>query len=81
MYPVSAIRCTTMIRTSNPAVELPKVVDPILLKAAQKIYRTYCEVNPNMVKRPTGVVINQLTYRGQLLFPANHSCHKNVLYR
>lgn len=49
-------------------VELPKVVDPILLKAAQKIYRTYCEVNPNMVKRPTGVVINQLTYRGQLLF-------------
>jgi len=37
MYPVSAIRCTTMIRTSNPAVELPKVVDPILLKAAQNL--------------------------------------------
>jgi len=46
MYPVSAIRCTTMIRTSNPAVELPKVVDPILKKPPQKIYRTYCEVNP-----------------------------------
>jgi len=60
-------------------IELPKLVDPILLKAAQKIYRTYCEVNPNMVKRPTGVVINQLTYRGQLLFQQTN--RKNVLYR
>jgi len=78
MYPVSAIRCTTMIRTSNPA-ELPKVVDPTKSRSKN---RTYCEVNPNMVKRPTGVVINQLTYRGQLLFSSKpFSCHKNVLYR
>jgi len=54
----------------------------ILLKAAQKIYRTYCEVNPNMVKRPTGVVINQLTYRGQLLFSSKPILlPQNVLYR
>lgn len=44
------------------------MTDPTLLKAAQEIYRTYCEVHTKMIKRPTGVAINQLTYRGKLLF-------------
>lgn len=43
-------------------------IDPTLLRAAGQIYRTYYEVNPNLVQRATGVVINQSTYRGMLLF-------------
>ncbi|MBW4637661.1 MAG: hypothetical protein KME05_05385 [Gloeocapsa sp. UFS-A4-WI-NPMV-4B04] len=44
------------------------MTDPTLLKAARQIYRTYCEVHTKIIKRPTGVAINQLTYRGKLLF-------------
>ncbi len=44
------------------------MTDPTLLRAARQIYRTYCEVHTKTSKRPTGVAINQLTYRGKLLF-------------
>lgn len=43
------------------------VIDPKLLRAAQQIYRAYCEAHPTMIKRPTGVAINQLTYRGHVI--------------
>ena len=39
-----------------------------LLQAAQQIYRSYYESNARMVQRPVGVVINQVTYRGKLIF-------------
>lgn len=52
-------------------LDLPASIDPSLLKVAKQIYRTYCELNPNLVKRITGVVVNQSTYRGMPLFSHN----------
>ena len=49
-------------------IELTHLIELKLLKTARQIYRDYCEGRPNMVERPTGVVINQLTYRGQVVF-------------
>ena len=49
-------------------IDLPNLIEPKLVKTARQIYRDYCEGRPNMVERPTGVVINQLTYRGQVVF-------------
>lgn len=42
--------------------------DPTLLKAARQIYLTHRELRPDLVKQPTGVAINRLTYRGRVLF-------------
>lgn len=44
------------------------LIDPSLLKAARKVYRAYGETHPNMVKRPTGVVVNQFTYQSYIIF-------------
>lgn len=52
---------------TNP-LDLPELIDPTLLKAARQIYRSYCEAHPSKLERPTGVAINRLTYRGQVLF-------------
>ena len=60
------LRSKDQIRTTRQY--LLKLTDPKLLKIAQQIYRTYCEVHPNTSKRPTGVAINQTTYRGKVLF-------------
>jgi len=49
-------------------IDILALIDPTLLKIARQIYYTYCEVNPNLVQRTTGVAINQLTYRGMLMF-------------
>lgn len=49
-------------------VKLPVLIDPALLRAARQIYRAYCEAHPNMTKRPTGVAVNQITYRGHIIF-------------
>lgn len=50
--------------------ELSSLREPTLLQVAQKIYRSYYESNARMVKRPIGVVINQVTYQGKLIFSA-----------
>jgi hypothetical protein len=49
-------------------IDIPVLIEPKLLRAARQIYRTYWVVNPNLVKRATGVAINKLTYRGTLVF-------------
>ena len=43
-------------------------LDPTLVQAAKRIYRTYCHLHSQMQKRPFGVAINKETYRGQLVF-------------
>jgi hypothetical protein len=42
--------------------------DPALLKAASKIYYTYCEVHPEMAGHISGVAISRVTYRGKVIF-------------
>lgn len=47
--------------------DFPKLLDPALLRAARKIYRTYQEIHAARLQRPLGVVIDRLTYRGQMI--------------
>lgn len=49
-------------------MELSPALDPTLLQVAQHIYRTFFEVHPNYPQKPLGVVINQISLRGQLIF-------------
>lgn len=44
------------------------LLDPSVLRAAQQIYRTYCEVHPNLAQDPYGVAIDRYTHRGKLIF-------------
>ena len=44
------------------------VLDPSVLKAAQRIYRTYCVLHPRKNKRPSGIAIHRKSHRGQLIF-------------
>ncbi|MEA5510128.1 hypothetical protein VB715_10180 [Crocosphaera sp. UHCC 0190] len=46
------------------------VLDPILLRAAQRIYRTYCVLHSKQGKRPYGIAIHKKSHRGQLIFRA-----------
>lgn len=46
----------------------PILFDPVLLKAARHIYRTYYEVHPEEIQRPVGVAISRVTHRGKLIF-------------
>ncbi len=55
----------------TPAVPNSTVFfDPTLIKAARKIYRTYCNLNSQASRKPCGVAINRETYKGQLVFRA-----------
>ena len=47
------------------------ILDPTLLRAAQRIYRTYCMLHPKNTKRPYGIAIHRKSYRGQLIFRHN----------
>ena len=47
------------------------ILDPSLLRAAQRIYRTYCMLHPRNSKRPYGIAIHHKSYRGQLIFRNN----------
>lgn len=49
-------------------MEIPILLDPTLLRAARRIYRTYCALNSRVNKRPSGVAINRDNHRGQLIF-------------
>lgn len=49
-------------------VDVPKLLDPSILKAARKIYRAYLEVHPEHSQRPLGVALDRFTYRGQVIF-------------
>ena len=50
------------------SVEVPILLDPVLLRAARRIYRTYCVLHAKLTKRPCGVAIHQNSHRGQLIF-------------
>lgn len=52
-------------------MEIPILLDPTLLRAAQRLYRSYCVMSNKLDKRPCGVAINRDTYRGQLIFREN----------
>lgn len=49
-------------------VDIPKLIDPTVIRAARQIYRTFIEIYPNSSQQPTGVVVNRFTYRGKLIF-------------
>ena len=53
--------------SSQPLIS-PVSIDPAILKVARQVYRDYCESHPSNAKRPSGVVVNQLTYQGKVLF-------------
>ncbi len=49
----------------------PFILEPSLLKSAQRIYQTYCNLHKKLSKQPIGVAIDPKTHRGQLLFNKN----------
>jgi hypothetical protein len=50
------------------AMEMPILLDPILLRAARRIYRTYCVLHAKLHTPPAGVAIHRDSHRGQLIF-------------
>lgn len=44
------------------------MLDANLLRAAQQLYRDYCESQPDTVRRPVGIAIHRLTHRGKPIF-------------
>lgn len=57
-------------KQQNLDMEIPILLDPTLLRAARRIYRTYCALHSKINRRPFGVAIDRETYRGQLIFNA-----------
>ena len=53
---------------SNAPPTPTPLVDPAMIKAAGKIYYTYCEVHPEIAGQPSGVAISRLTHRGKVIF-------------
>jgi hypothetical protein len=53
--------------SQNPELKMT-LLDPELIKAARKIYRTYCNLHSHLSRKPYGVAIDRDTYRGQLVF-------------
>ena len=51
-----------------PPKNQPSLIYPNIIKAASKIYYTYCEVHPEIVGKATGVAISRVTYRGKVIF-------------
>ncbi|MBD2438210.1 hypothetical protein [Nostoc sp. FACHB-110] len=49
----------------------PPLIDPAIIRAAGKIYYTYCEVHPEIAGQPSGVAINRVTHRGKVIFTHN----------
>lgn len=52
---------------TNPKNQ-PPLIDPAVIRAASKIYYTYCEVHPEMAGQASGVAINRDTHRGKVIF-------------
>ncbi|BBA78740.1 hypothetical protein RGRSB_0115 [cyanobacterium endosymbiont of Rhopalodia gibberula] len=57
--------------TRQHEVQLPITIDCAVLRAAQRIYRTYCVLQPKHNRRPSGIAINRKSKRGQLIFREN----------
>lgn len=58
-------------RNYNTPNSQSALVDPAVIRAAGDIYRTYCEVHPEMMGQPSGVAINRSHHRGKVIF-TNH---------
>lgn len=59
-YPVKA--------DNQQKMENPILSDPTLLRAAKRIYRTYCVLHAKLNHHPSGVAIHRDHHRGQLIF-------------
>ena len=71
VYTSQHISSRRILDTGSHPVEpmdFSALLDPSLLQAARRIYRTYFEVHPDLARRPIGVAIDRFTYRGHLLF-------------
>lgn len=55
-------------RKLHQTTKLLVLIDPKLLRAARQIYREYCAARPDIIDRPSGVVINQATYQAKVIF-------------
>ncbi|MGP0128772.1 MAG: hypothetical protein ACTMUB_05755 [cyanobacterium endosymbiont of Rhopalodia musculus] len=57
--------------TKQQEIQLPVTIDCAVLRAAQRIYRTYCVLHPKRNRQPCGIAINRKSKRGQLIFREN----------
>ncbi len=54
-------------RYAKVKIDSTMFLDPTLIKAAKKVYQSYCSFS-QLNKKPLGVVIDYKTYKGQLTF-------------
>lgn len=59
---------TSPNRSAKIEVDATMFFDPTLIKAARKIYQTYCNFHDRLQTKPLGVIIDCETYKGQLTF-------------
>ena len=59
---------TSQTNTSQTNTSQAYLVDPNLIRAAGRIYYTYCEVHPEIEGQAAGVAINRSNYRGKVIF-------------
>ncbi|MEM8780189.1 MAG: hypothetical protein AAGF26_15225 [Cyanobacteria bacterium P01_G01_bin.49] len=59
------------IKEPKPQIDSTIILDPLLLRAAQRIYRTYCMLHGKQGKHPYGIAIHRKNHRGQLIFREN----------
>jgi hypothetical protein len=64
----ASIRKNRTINQTNAVPDSTVFFDPALIKAARKIYRTYCNLNSQINRKPLGVAIDRESYKGQLVF-------------
>ncbi|MBE9005861.1 hypothetical protein IQ259_12575 [Fortiea sp. LEGE XX443] len=50
------------------SINQSSLIDPAVIRAAGKIYYTYCEVHPEIVGQASGVAINRVNHRGKVIF-------------
>jgi hypothetical protein len=55
-------------KITDEGSKTPSSLDSLTLKAAKKIYKTYCQLHSQLTRYPLGVAINCNTHRGQLIF-------------
>lgn len=58
---------TSRDRSTKVKVDYAMFLDPTLIKAARKVYQSYCSFS-QLNQKPLGVVIDCQTYRGHLTF-------------
>ncbi len=49
-------------------IQLPITIDCDVLRAAQRIYRSYCVLYPKNDRQPCGIAINRKNKQGQIIF-------------